>query len=1223
MKFVRFLYLPVIAVNVFLLFSSSLMGQSSGTSGLVGVVKDPSGAVIPNVSVTLTSNATAQVRTANTGADGAYRFALLPPGEYRVRFAAAGFKTSEVQSINLNVTETPSLDRTLDVGAQSEEVTVSASAEVLQTQTSTLGTVVGSQTMTDTPLASRNYTQILSLSAGAASNVENAAAFGKGTLNMAVNGATTQQNNFQMDGVSVINAFGAGLAADCGIYAGIAIPSPDAIAEFKVQTSTFDASYGRNPGANVNVVTKSGTNGFHGTLFEFFRNEDLNANSFFQNSLGGGSKQVLKQNQFGGTFGGPIKKDKLFFFGSYQGTRQLNGVSTSGTSNVTLPPLPAGNRSTPAYQAAVGAAFCPQNHPGNSAYETGFGAFVGAPYFQTQVACDGSNISPVAMAIIRSTNPDGSYYIPGSSNGGFQNVTFSSPAKYTGDQYLANVDYLLNNKNTLAMRYLFSEDPQVTPFGIAGLPGMPTHSYYANTNSTLKLTTIVSSSLVNEAHAAMQRNIANGSDLTPQYTPASIGETPIIPTQTQPAIMIIVGGPSLGGTLDPYVGPATQFNYGDQISWTHGKHTIRAGGDFEADQWNLSFQSLARGFLVIPGFSDFLVGLPGCGGPSCYGNGPATGTTGAPSGTFLSCTYCVRSGPNGIIHGYREKDVDFFVQDDWKVNSKLTLNLGLRWEYDAMLGDNFGNLTNVWPSLLQTVPNPPTTPQASGASLVGYVVAGNYINHYGANSPGAVNGVNPPAGVTILKGDSPTQDGIPKDNFGPRFGFAYQALDKLVIRGGVGLFYDRVGSSNFVHAVEQGDPYAVTLDYGGGAALPYSLANPYPSAAVQPLAFSPRYFDPATGATSSLNTPFYSVIHTPLTRQYNLTFQYEFLKGYVLEAGFVGSSSINQVDYNHNYNLAQLASPSAPINGVTTNTAANAVYRVPYLGYQTVGLQGTGYDGYANYNSLQVTVRKAFSHGLTFQGAYTWSKDLTVLSWDGQANVNNASVLGQQYGPASGAIGAVRPQRFVLSYSYQIPSGNAKGALGYLAKSWQVTGVTTIQGGAPMSVYNTAGGTAYYGGSSGTSGEAGTSTAQLAPGVTYGQIVDPGGIESHPIVTNGSFAGLQYFNPAAFTTPPAISPTGQVTTLANCAGCATLFGNSGQGIFLGPGQVNFDASIIKTTAFRDGKQTVQFRAEFFNLANHPQFGNPGNAQATAATFGLINSTITSPRIVQLALKYMF
>ena len=266
MNLKKFLCLQFTAVLLSVMWVPSLMAQSSGTSALTGIIKDPSGATIPNVTVTLTSNATGQVRTATTSGDGSYRFVLLPPGDYKVRFAAPGFKTAEVGSVTLNVTETPTLDRTLDVGAQSEEVTVSASAEVLQTQTSTLGTVVGSQTMTDTPLASRNYTQILSLSAGAAANVENAASFGKGTLDMAVNGGTIEQNNFQMDGVSVVNAFGAGIAGDCGIYVGIAIPSPDAIAEFKVQTSTFDASYGRNPGANVNVITKSGTNNFHGTL---------------------------------------------------------------------------------------------------------------------------------------------------------------------------------------------------------------------------------------------------------------------------------------------------------------------------------------------------------------------------------------------------------------------------------------------------------------------------------------------------------------------------------------------------------------------------------------------------------------------------------------------------------------------------------------------------------------------------------------------------------------------------------------------------------------------------------------------------------------------------------------------------------------------------------------------------------------------------------------------
>ncbi len=1189
----------------------ALMGQSSGTSGLTGTVTDPSGAAVPNVMVTLTSNATAQVRTATTGSDGTYKFSLLPPGDYKIRFSASGFKTAEVGSVILNVTETPALDRTLEVGAQTDQITVEAAAEVLQTESSTLGTVVSSQAINDAPLASRNYTQILNMSAGATSGLNDATALGKGTLDMSVNGAAPEQNNFQMDGVSVINAFGAGLAKDCGIYVGIAIPSPDAIQEFKVQTSTYDASYGRNPGANVNVLTKSGSNAFHGTLFEYIRNEDLDANGFFVNAEGGG-KQILRQNQFGGTFGGPIKKDKLFFFGSYQGTRQLNGVSASGSSSVFLPPIPAGDRSAPGFAAALGAANCAAHHPGNPNFSTFASAFGGL-----QVACDGSNISPVALAILNAKNPDGSYYMQGSNSGGYEQHTYSIPAKYTGNQYIANVDYLLDHKNTLAMRYLFSEDPQITPFGIGGVPGTPVSSYYANTNAVLRLTTLISNTLVNEAHATMQRNIANGRDSTPQYTPQSAGITPIVPSQTQPPVMNILNAYAIGGTLAPYVGPATQFNYGDQVSWSHGKHTIRVGGEYEEDQWNLSFKSLLRGFLFIPGFDDFLLGRPGLAGCNvAAGCSPASpgNTTGAPVGTYLFCLFCVRSGPHGIIHGYREHDTAVFVQDDWKVNSRLTINLGVRWEYDGMLGDHYGNLTNIWPSLMQGV-TPPTTAQATGTSLIGYVVPNNFAAHYG----------NPPAGVKTVGSSAPTQNGIPWDNFGPRLGFAWQPLKegKLVVRGGIGFFYDRVGSSKFVHAVEQGDPYAVTLDVASPfAAAPFSLGNPFPST---PLGFTPRYFNPAYAAncgnvlslcTSDINQPFYSQVHTPLSRQYNLGIQYQFAPQWVLEVGFVGSSGINQADYNHNYNTAVLASASNPVNGLTTTTTANVAARVPYLGYDPAGLQGTGYDGIYNYNSLQVTVRKQFSHGVTMQAAYTWSKDLTTLSGDGQANSNDASFLGQQYGQAYFA----RPQRFIVSYSYELPLGHpANPFLKKLTEGWNMTGNIVVQDGTPLTFTNTAGGSAYGTGSAG-SGEGGTARAQLCPGVTYGNMQTSGSLTSR---LGGSNSANGYFSANAFCAQPAIEPDGlTVTTQAACPTCATLFGDSGLGIILGPGQVNWDTSLMKTTHLTE-RHIIQFRADFFNILNHPEFANPGVAQNTPNTFGVITSTVSNPRIIQFGLKYMF
>ncbi len=835
-----------------------------------------------------------------------------------------------------------------------------------------------------------------------------------------------------------------------------------------------------------------------------------------------------------------------------------------------------------------------------------------------QIACDGSNVSPVALAILNAKNPDGSYYMPGSSTGNYQETTFSIPAKYTGNQYIANVDYLLNSKNTLAMRYLFSEDPQETPFSISNIPGTPAFSYYANTNAILKLTTLISNSIVNEAHATMQRNIANGHDDTPQYTPQSVGITPIVPQQTQPPAMVIANSYNFGGTLDPYIGPATQVNFGDQISWSHGKHTIRAGGEFEDDQWNLSFKSLLRGFLIIDGFDDFLLGRPGLAGCDvASGCSPANpgNTTGAPVGTFLECLFCVRSGPNGIIHGYRERDTAAFIQDDWKVSNRLTFNMGLRWEYDGMLADHYGNLTNIWPSLLQTVPVPPTTP-GTGAGLVGYVVPNNFASHYGA----------PPAGVTTLSGSSPTDGGIPWDNFGPRFGFAWQPLKegKLVVRGGIGLFYDRVGSSKFVHAVEQGDPYAVTLDVASPfAAAPFGLANPFPTT---PLGFTPRYYNPAYAencgnelalCTSDLNQPFYSVVHTPLTRQYNLGIQYEFAPQWVLEVGYVGSSGINQADYNHNYNTAIIASASNPVNGLTTTTVANVDARVPYLGYDPAGLQGTGYDGVYNYNSLQVTVRKHFSHGFTMQAAYTWSKTLTTLNGDGQSNSNDASSLGQQYGPSY----YEHPQRFIVSYSYELPFGHPSNAfLKSVAEGWSMTGNIVVQDGTPLTFYDTSGGSAYGTGGAG-SGEGGTARSELCPGQTYSSIQTSGGITSR---LGGANSLNGYINTTTgFCAQPAIMPDGVTeTTQAACPTCATLFGSSGLGIILGPGNVNWDTSFMKTTHLTE-KHILQFRADFFNILNHPQFANPGVDQSESTTFGVITATSTNPRIIQFALKYMF
>jgi hypothetical protein len=340
----------------------------------------------------------------------------------------------------------------------------------------------------------------------------------------------------------------------------------------------------------------------------------------------------------------------------------------------------------------------------------------------------------------------------------------------------------------------------------------------------------------------------------------------------------------------------------------------------------------------------------------------------------------------------------------------------------------------------------------------------------------------------------------------------------------------------------------------------------------------------------------------------------------VLEAGYVGSSGINLTDYNHNYNSAAIATASHPVNGITTTTAANLNLRVPYLGFTTNGLQGSAFDGISNYNSLQVTVRKQLSHGLSLQGAYTWSKSLTNI-YETTANSNDANNLAQQYGPSD----FNRPQRLVVNYSWDLPFGKHGGVIGKLLEGWNLSGVTTIQNGVALTLIDSRGGTAFN--VSGTTVQNGYSRPQFAPGKTFADMVTPGGIESR---LGGNSGGPGYYNVSAFTAPPAVNPDGTITTTAACPSCVTLYGNAGVGILQGPGQFNFDLALLKNTRITENK-FVQFRAEFFNLFNHPQFANPTAPPGGQVNLMDVNSpngswitaTSVNPRVIQLGLKIIF
>jgi hypothetical protein len=583
--------------------------------------------------------------------------------------------------------------------------------------------------------------------------------------------------------------------------------------------------------------------------------------------------------------------------------------------------------------------------------------------------------------------------------------------------------------------------------------------------------------------------------------------------------------------------------------------------------------------------------------------------------------------------------------------------MGLRWEYDGTLSDAEGNATNIWVSALGSVPNTlvPTTVAAALAnpalSLAGNVVPNNYAKFYGP----------PPPGVLTNANNTAINDRVPLSNFAPRLGVAWQPLDnnKLVVRAGAGIFYDRTGLDRFVHAVEQGNPYSVTLDYGFPNAQ--SLATPYAAPQLVPLpqylpgvphsyGFAPRYFDgdcaaigtcafptgglfPGSPGSSFLSTPLLdNDVHTPLVQQFNLGFQYEFVHGWVLDLGYVGSRGINLTDYNHNLNTAQIIPTGGSITvpssttGTTTiteNDDFNVLARVPFVGYQPEGLQITAWDGKSSYNSLQATVRHQFSRGLQVQAAYTWSKVLTNLIGT-SANSNNANNLNQQYGPAS----FNNYQRFIISYSYDLPFGKGMtGMEGKLIGGWNVSGVTIAQDGSPITIIDDRNGQAY--GTNGTGTDSGFARAQLCAGATVGDIITKG-----PITSKLGLPGQPgYFNDSAFCVAPDVPNSEIVIGPTGAPELPTDYGNLAPGVVLGPGEFNWDMSIIKTTPiFGEGK-VLQFRAEFYNIFNHGQFSNPTGAFAVGsplflpnvdtANFGQINQTSVNPRIIQFALKFLF
>jgi carboxypeptidase family protein len=1245
-------YAWLVVASLFVLLAPSLLGQTASTGALSGTVTDQTGAVVPNAKVTASNRDTGQARTVTTRGDGSYQIPQLPPGSYRVKFEAGGFQTVELPSVTITVTETGTLNQSLTVGSEAQQVTVEAEVEEVQTETSAMGTVIKS--IADLPLPTRNYQNLISLSAGANATVVNvAASLGKDSQEVAVNGAATTDNNYQMDGAPITNFASVGNAIEGGAFSSIGIPNPDAIEEFKIQTSTFDASYGRNSGGNVNVVTKSGTNDLHGTAFEFLRNTVLNANDFFYkaNELAAGkpNKQpVLNQNQYGGVLGGPVKKDKLFFFVSYQETSQKNGFAAQGSSIVQLPyitpPSIAADRTSAAFLNDMLAHYCGSSGilggiqimaPAGGCNSTS--PFLGS--YNATVAT--ANISQQALNILQLKLPNGNYYIPSPLTGSSQvncnptpslssgqplyTCSSSIPATYTEYQGLGNWDYVINSKHTLSGRFFVSTAPSNAPFSGDSaplpsntLPGNPLDSVYANTDAVLSLTSNLTSNIVNVARISYQRNSANLTSPS-SFTSSQVGITPVSPSADSIPQMLLgtfgLGTDHFAGVLNL----VNQYELADQLSWTHGKHSLRFGFEVEHYQQIYDFPGLSVGDIVagpvpfISSFGDFLIGLPGCtpGDSTCSPASPTTtidlgGQTvqnnGTPDSNISVFFATERYAPGGQNNRYFLHDLDGFIQDDFRVSSRLTLNLGLRWEYDGLPGEAHGQNTGINPSMISSVPFPlvanPCPAQTfqtlgcPGSSFAGYVVPNNY-------NPSRLGAL--PAGVFMSNHGWLASNNPPKDNFAPRLGFAWQPLAKntrWVVRAAGGYFYDRVPADQFADVAIINIPYAFPVPTSG--VFNGDLANPYvPS----PASWQPRWIT-SSGQDSEIGGPGMGIFVTPLVYQWNLNTQYEFAPTWVIELAYVGTRGIHQWGPAGSMpglaaNPALLVSPSdpSPTSGVTTNSVNNTSLRVPYAGF-SAAFTTIGTDLDFKYNSAQATVRKQLSHGLSLQGAYTWSRAF-VTSEIGNPNASlsdNVPLL-LKYGLNPN----YHPQRLALTYSWDLPFGHPDGLKGKLVTGWTISGVTVIQDGTPLTITDASLGTIF--------GSPIASNAQFAAGMGNASVATTGSLY-HRVVSGA------YFNSSAFVVGGGPG---------NVIGDGTGFGNSGLGIILGPGQSNWDISLAKITKVGGLREdaTFEFRAEFLDAFNHPQFDNPSSLDVTNGSFGTILGASVNPRLIQFGLKYRF
>ena len=1237
-----------LALLCFLLLTQNSFAQVDEGS-LAGTITDQSGAVIPGAHVTLLNTDQGLTLETTANGSGGYIFSPVRIGHYTVSASAPGFSTTSQENITVNVSQNVQVNVQLKPGAATQTVEVTAAPPELQTEDASVGQTVSEHSVNSLPLNGRNFTFLAQLGAGV--NTPQADTRGNAASGaFTANGLRPAQNTYLLDGIDN-NSNAVDFLNGTNF---VILPPVDAIQEFKVQTGDFSAELGRSAGAVLNATIKSGTNSIHGAVWEFFRNDKLDAADWFEDNAGI-KKGELRQNQFGASIGGPVIKNKIFFFGDYEGFRRVQGTVLPGTVPTATErssgftdlsdlitgqngaartddvgrSIPYGTVLDPATTRAVTAGSV-DPVSGLTATTTGFvrdpfGTCAPSTTSFTLAGC-GLNQLPANRIDANAVKLLNLY--PAPTNSSFSTNYTTSPALYEHrNAFDTRVDFNPSQKEQVFFRFSYVDDPQFIPGifgGIADGGGFQQGLQTAKSDqAVLGWTHVFTSSTVNVARGGFNHlhTTRFGPEGTVTGIPAQFGIQGI-PQSTEngglPAI-VIQGLQELGSNdFLPSDEVSQTLQVADDFTKIYGNHSFKMGVEYQDVHFNTLQPAYSRGEFD---FNGNYAGVPGQ-------SGDQTGRAQlllTPTASTVTNGINYVGGANEVHASNISKTYDtrdylaFYFQDDWKITPKLTLNLGMRYDYFSPISEANGGQAN----FVQTGP-----PNGSPTFLIPASGKDNRDLSSTANNP-ALNGEGfldllakdgIALGETNKYGKALVQ--TQKHNFAPRFGFAFEATPKLVVRGGVGLFFNAFENQGYGPNIGENYPFVYNFDFKGTTdSAPFSSGpNPYGTCAsagpggtatidagLTCAAFTPLAVNAAGLSLQGLQFNYVTprTFSTNLTLQYALTSSMSAQVAYVLTDGSALQAGIG------NNEVSQLL----PANTSTT----------PYVPFKDFS-QGASYQrtiGSSIYNGLQTKLEQQLSNGLNYLITYTYSKTLS----DAGDLLNGGSTNGYRapwvpglgprfdWGLADFDVRNV----FHLSGGYELPFGKGKrflansGALAnQVAGGWSMNTIVTLQGGQPISL----------------SCPTGTTS-----GTNCNDINVPGQSQKLGLHTDSNGKLSWFGNPAAFQQP---CPLGAAAT----AGCFPLTGaailGGGPSTTHGPPLRQFTLSIFKAIPINE-RFSAQFRAEFFNILNHPNFnapnfggngvtsvGNSGNF--TSSTFGEIGSTRDAPydpRQIQFALKLYF